>query len=75
MHNILQMVLCGQEETIQKSDVVFGSLPHGLSEQFARMCVDQNKVYIDLGADFRLYDEADYQQWYNFCLLYTSRGV
>lgn len=64
LHNILQMVLTSQEETIQKSDVVFGSLPHGLSEHFARMCVDQNKVYIDLGADFRLYDEADYQQWY-----------
>ncbi len=73
LHNILQMVLCGQEETIQKSDVVFGSLPHGLSEQFARMCVDQNKVYIDLGADFRLYDEADYQQWYK--LSYNDKAL
>lgn len=50
---------------IEQSDVVFASLPHGLSEPLARKCFDANKIFIDLGADFRLEDEKDYNMWYN----------
>ena len=56
--------LCGEDEVIAQSDVVFASLPHGLSEALAEKCVARGVVLIDLGADFRLHDQADYQEWY-----------
>ncbi|MGI5965304.1 N-acetyl-gamma-glutamyl-phosphate reductase [Anaerotruncus sp. AF02-27] len=61
---ILDDKLCGEAAVAEKSDVVFGSLPHGLSEPIARRCVDAGKLFIDMGADFRLKNEADYQNWY-----------
>lgn len=44
--------------------VIFGSMPAGVSEPIARRCFDAGKLYIDMGADFRLRDEADYKTWY-----------
>ena len=29
--------------------------------------MEQGKVFIDLGADFRLYNEQDYRDWYGLC--------
>lgn len=40
-------------------------LPHGVSENIAKKCIDNNKKFIDLGADFRLQDEEDYKTWYH----------
>ena len=53
-----------QEEVVQKSDVVFAALPHGLSQELAAECDQKGKVFIDLGADFRLENEEDYKEWY-----------
>ncbi len=61
---IREDILTDEDTVIEKSDVVFASLPYGLSEQIAKKCFEQNKIFIDLGADFRLYDEADYNEWY-----------
>lgn len=56
---------CGtQDEVVEKSDVVFAALPHGLSQELAAECYEKGKVFIDLGADFRLENEEDYQEWY-----------
>ena len=63
-YQILDMLFTCEDEVIQASDIVFASLPHGLSEPLARKCIDAKKIFIDLGADFRLHNEADYQQWY-----------
>ena len=49
---------------VDRCDVVFGSMPAGLSEPVARRCFDAGKLYIDMGADFRLERESDYRQWY-----------
>lgn len=57
-------VLTDEDTAIQDADVVFASLPHGLSESLAEKCAKQNTLLIDLGADFRLEDEADYEEWY-----------
>ena len=46
------------------ADVVFASLPHGLSEPLAEQCLSAGKLLIDLGADFRLENEEDYEKWY-----------
>jgi N-acetyl-gamma-glutamyl-phosphate reductase len=51
-------------ESMHKCDVVFAALPHGLSEALAVLCYEQNVVFIDLGADFRLVDEEKYKSWY-----------
>ncbi len=56
--------LANDAAVADRCDVVFGSLPAGLSEPIARRCFDAGKLYIDMGADFRLKNEADYKQWY-----------
>jgi N-acetyl-gamma-glutamyl-phosphate reductase, common form len=57
-------ILTNADEVIEKSDVVFAALPHGLSEELAEKCVKGKKVFIDLGADFRLLDGNVYEKWY-----------
>ncbi len=63
-YQLCDMVCGTQEEVVAVSDVIFAALPHGLSQDLAQICCDSGKVFIDLGADFRLEDEADYQEWY-----------
>ncbi len=54
-----------QTEVLEKSEVVFAALPHGLSQELAAECDRQGKSFIDLGADFRLESEQAYREWYN----------
>ena len=56
--------LTNAEEAVKQADVVFASLPHGLSEPLAEQCLANNALLIDLGADFRLESEDDYAEWY-----------
>lgn len=64
-YQIIDLPFEEEDNVIAKSDVVFASLPHGLSEPLAKKCDVLGKVFIDLGADFRLDNEADYQEWYH----------
>ncbi len=48
-----QMKLENQGSVIEKCDVIFASLPHGLSEEIGRKCLDAGKIFIDLGAGFQ----------------------
>jgi N-acetyl-gamma-glutamyl-phosphate reductase len=50
-------------EALAQSDIVFLALPHGESAALARELPDDLPV-IDLGADFRLDDAADWQRYY-----------
>ncbi|MDE6189876.1 MAG: N-acetyl-gamma-glutamyl-phosphate reductase [Clostridia bacterium] len=52
------------DDIVDLCDVVFTSLPHGLSEKFAKKCVEKGVKMIDLGADFRLDDGEEYAKWY-----------
>ncbi|MFT8348049.1 N-acetyl-gamma-glutamyl-phosphate reductase [Clostridium saccharoperbutylacetonicum] len=52
------------EDVIEKSDVIFTALPHGLSEDIAKKAIENNKICIDMGADFRLSNEEEYELWY-----------
>ena len=45
-------------------DLVFCALPHGHSQAIVKDLPKSVKV-VDLGADFRLRDPAEYQKWYN----------
>lgn len=56
---------CGTQDTVvEKSDVIFAALPHGLSQELAAQCDKAGKAFIDLGADFRLDSEEEYKEWY-----------
>ncbi len=50
-------------ETLTGHDVVFLALPHGHSAELAAQLGDDTLV-VDLGADHRLNDPADWQRWY-----------
>jgi N-acetyl-gamma-glutamyl-phosphate reductase len=45
-------------------DLVFAALPHGHSQRIAAEILDRRIPFVDLGADFRLNDAADYEGWY-----------
>ena len=47
------LVCTTQEAVVEKSDVIFAALPHGLSQELAAECDKKGKAFIDLGADFR----------------------
>lgn len=64
LKEILPMTLEGVDEIIPRCDMVFASVPHGVSEEMAVKCKAADTVLIDLGADFRLHNEADYSKWY-----------
>lgn len=63
-YQLCDMVCGSQGDVVKKSDVVFAALPHGLSQELAAECFQNGKVFIDLGADFRLESEEDYKEWY-----------
>ena len=60
----IDITLENADAVIEKSDVIFASLPHGLSEPLAEKCLASGKLLIDLGADFRMYDGEAYAEWY-----------
>lgn len=64
LKEIVPMTLELPDDIIADCDVVFASVPHGVSEELAVKCVRNNTVLIDLGADFRLRNEEDYKKWY-----------
>jgi N-acetyl-gamma-glutamyl-phosphate reductase len=45
-------------------DTVFSCLPHGASAEACLAFLEKGATVIDLSADFRLHDAADYPQWY-----------
>ncbi|HYG59263.1 MAG TPA: N-acetyl-gamma-glutamyl-phosphate reductase [Symbiobacteriaceae bacterium] len=60
--------LAGREATPEvlaaECDVVFTALPHGVPMKLAPAVLEAGKKLIDLGADFRLIDTADFERWY-----------
>lgn len=64
LYHINDDILVDEDTVIDNCDVIFASVPHGVSEELAVKCLAKGKLLIDLGADFRLHDEADYKEWY-----------
>ncbi len=52
-------------EKLNRIDVIFLALPHGMSESLTKQALENNVKVIDLGADFRLDDSEVYEKWYN----------
>jgi len=58
-------VLAAPDELVSKADIVFGALPAGAGETYAKTCMERGIPYIDLSADFRFDDdEESYRSWY-----------
>jgi N-acetyl-gamma-glutamyl-phosphate reductase len=51
-------------ERLADADLVFAALPHGKSQEIAPEILASGARFVDLGADFRLRDPADYARWY-----------
>ncbi|SMR71179.1 N-acetyl-gamma-glutamyl-phosphate reductase [Aliiroseovarius halocynthiae] len=60
--NLPKLVKMGEID-FSNVDLAFAALPHGLSQALVRDLPDSVKV-VDLGADFRLRDPAEYEKWY-----------
>jgi len=46
------------------ADIVFSALPHGVTQKFADLLFSYGDKVVDLGADFRLNDAANFEDWY-----------
>ena len=66
-------LVCEENDAVvDKSDLVFAALPHGLSQEIARRCAEKGRAFIDIGADFRLEKPAEYKQWYGLDYRYPE---
>jgi len=54
----------GNDELLDRSDIIFTALPHGLSGEIVSKAYEKGKRVIDLGADFRFADVKVYEDWY-----------
>ena len=63
-YGIYDQELVGTDAVVSSCDLVFTSVPAGVSEELAEACVAKGARMIDMGADFRLKNEADYREWY-----------
>jgi N-acetyl-gamma-glutamyl-phosphate reductase len=54
------------EADLPEVEAVFLALPHGASAPLVPELVAQGRRVIDLGADYRLRNAADYERWYGF---------
>jgi N-acetyl-gamma-glutamyl-phosphate reductase len=51
-------------DSLEGIGLVFAALPHGHSQRIAPEIIARGIPFVDLGADFRLDDAADYERWY-----------
>jgi N-acetyl-gamma-glutamyl-phosphate reductase len=52
------------KEQLDDVDVVLAALPHRVAAQLLLPWIDRGKKVVDLSADFRLRDVAEYEAWY-----------
>ncbi len=49
-----------------KCDLVFTAVPHGTATEIVKALYDRGMKVIDLSADYRLHNPADYDKWYGW---------
>jgi len=69
---VTDLVCENLQTVVEKSDIVFAALPHGLSQDIAAFCYKKDRIFIDLGADFRLLDESVYREWYHGSFIHSE---
>ncbi|HBY96338.1 MAG: N-acetyl-gamma-glutamyl-phosphate reductase [Ardenticatenaceae bacterium] len=53
-----------EEVDLGAADLLFLCLPHGAAQEYAAAGLEAGCRVVDLSADFRLHDPADFQRWY-----------
>ena len=53
-----------REKLLQKADLFFLALPHGVSQEAVHYFFSKGKRVIDLSADYRISDAKTYAEWY-----------
>jgi len=54
------------EDVAAKVDLIFMALPHGIAAKSVTKKILDKCAVIDLGADFRLQNTKEYEQWYEY---------
>ena len=60
-----QLRFCGRDD-LEPADVVFSALRHGETAPGIDATLALAPIVVDLSADFRLHDPADYPRWYGW---------
>lgn len=63
--DITIQTLADLDKVLDKVDLVFLALPHGIALNYVPKILKAGKKVIDLGADYRFNDEAVFKKWYN----------
>lgn len=63
-HHIDLAFVAPERAALEACDVVFFATPNGVAMQQARQLVDGGVRVIDLAADFRITDVAEWERWY-----------
>ena len=53
------------KDELDEVDIVLAALPHAIAAKLLLPHIDRGVPVIDLSADFRLKDAAEYERWYN----------
>jgi N-acetyl-gamma-glutamyl-phosphate reductase len=65
LRGYVNLVFCHPDEAkLDQCDVVFFATPNGIAMQQARALLDAGVKVIDLAADFRIKDVAEWEKWY-----------
>jgi N-acetyl-gamma-glutamyl-phosphate/LysW-gamma-L-alpha-aminoadipyl-6-phosphate reductase len=62
----LKFIPLNLSQVVDKCDIVFTATPHGSSVNLIPELLDVGLKIIDMSADFRLKNPADYTQWYGW---------
>ncbi len=68
LHSVCDIVCCEIEEVIERSDVIFSTLPQDKSEELSAVCIRKKSVFIDLSANYRPQGEESYNEWFGYPL-------
>lgn len=53
-------------EALERADVLFACTPHGQTAPQVQTLLEKGSIVVDLSADFRLRNPADYETWYGW---------
>ncbi len=63
-YGALRFITPDPDEVAQEAELAFLCVPHGAAALMAKALLERGLKVIDLSADFRLKDPAEYQAWY-----------